>query len=629
MAWHVADGTKHDKPLHEHSHHHPCWTDTCTNFPCEPVQTGHPLPQQHKVAQPGLPTPTTSNECVPIFDIRATAGYWNLDDLRDEDFPDFQVYSDAPLHGLKRFLEGTKPKGDKRQKSLTWNYVEFPWTQVHVFRDVQLFERLQCCDDFQVFSAHCECPPLTKIWIPSHCKFQLALIHRALLKSCKLNISGNHRQHVHHGICMDQIWLSTESLVFLQQADQITELRLFVPFCGGISGWTFASRWMCTHGVPIRSAFAIDLDPVACKFYAENHGHQFIQEPLTPELLADIPAVVCADVGQKDVWMAASLMGCNAITLSWPCVTFSHAGNQAGWNTPGGWALKDALGYATNMQIRWLLLENVPPVWEKAEFKIPLLDLLVQHGFALKFARVLQCDAIVPSSRRRFMALAVSAGEKGQLSDSDIACIRMAFASPPIKLKDANAWFEETHIGLFGQLTLEQNILDQYTDVSRAPCPASTPEQVLQNRLVGPNQTIPGTTIMRSYTKQHNFRTGKILGNLRLDEWNMPRFFAPYELLVAMGITSGFVLPKDVEAASALIGNSVTEIHALAAIWALVQESGIQHDCRFSACCSGLPCGNAHSRTAAHRSRGTLPEVLHQDYPAGTLTSQNLRRGLW
>ena len=250
MAWHVADGTKHDKPLHEHSHHHPCWTDTRTNFPCEPVQTGHPLPQQHKVTQPGLPTPTTSNECVPIFDIRATAGYWNLDDLRDEDFPD-----DAPLHGLKRFLEGTKPKGDKRQKSLTWNYVEFPWTHVHVFRDVQLFERLQCCDDFQVFSAHCECPPLTKIWIPSHCKFQLALIHRALLKSCKLNISGNHRQHVHHGICMDQIWLSTESLVFLQQADHITELRLFVPFCG----WTFASRWLCTHGVPIRSAFAIDL----------------------------------------------------------------------------------------------------------------------------------------------------------------------------------------------------------------------------------------------------------------------------------------------------------------------------------------------------------------------------------
>ena len=212
---------------------------------------------------------------------------------------------------------------------------------MHVFQDVQLFECLQCCDDFQVFSAHCECPPLTKIWIPSHCKFQLALINRALLKSCRINISGNHRQHVHHGICTDQIWLSTESLVFLQQADQITELRLFVPFCGGISGWTFASRWMCTHGVPIRSAFAIDLDPVACKFYAENHGHQFIQEPLTPELLADIPAVVCADVGQKDVWMAASLTGCNAITLSWPCVTFSHAGNQAGWNIPGDWALMD------------------------------------------------------------------------------------------------------------------------------------------------------------------------------------------------------------------------------------------------------------------------------------------------
>ena len=103
---------------------------------------------------------------------------------------------------------------------------------MHVFQDVQLFERLQSCDDFQVFSAHCECPSLTKIWIPSHCKFQLALINRALLKSCRINISGNHRQHVHHGICMDQIWLSTESSVFLQQTDQITELRLFVPFAG-------------------------------------------------------------------------------------------------------------------------------------------------------------------------------------------------------------------------------------------------------------------------------------------------------------------------------------------------------------------------------------------------------------
>ena len=112
-------------------------------------------------------------------------------------------------------------------------------------------------------------------------------------------------------------------LSILATSDQITELRLFVPFCGGISGWTFASRWMCTHGVPIRSAFAIDLDPVACRFYAENHGHQYIQE--------------CGTERRLDGSIFDGLQ-CHHSQLA-----MRHAGNQAGWNTGHSKMLLDML----------------------------------------------------------------------------------------------------------------------------------------------------------------------------------------------------------------------------------------------------------------------------------------------
>ena len=84
---------------------------------------------------------------------------------------------------------------------------------------------------------------------------------------------------------------------------------------------------------------------------------------------------------------------------------------------------------------------------------------------------------------------------------------------------------------------------------------------------------------MRSYTQQHLFRgvargTDKLLGDLRNQESRV-RFFAPVEILIALGVTNPVNLPLSIVSGCQQVGNSIAQVHALAGFWVVVTCSDL------------------------------------------------------
>ena len=63
----------------------------------------------------------------------------------------------------------------------------------------------------------------------------------------------------------------------------------------------------------------------------------------------------------------------NVVTISWPCVTFSHAGGQQGWSQTTIEIFRTTVKQAERIGASFLLLENVPPVWTDWSWRATLL----------------------------------------------------------------------------------------------------------------------------------------------------------------------------------------------------------------------------------------------------------------
>ena len=82
---------------------------------------------------------------------------------------------------------------------------------------------------------------------------------------------------------------------------------------------------------------------------------------------------------------------------------------------------------------------------------------------------------------------------------------------------------------------------------------------------------------MRSYSQQHKFKSvmrgeAKLLGNLREDDTGRPRLFSQVEIITATGVTNGINMPVDLKQGCAQAGNAITQIHALAGLWVIIES---------------------------------------------------------
>ena len=132
-------------------------------------------------------------------------------------------------------------------------------------------------------------------------------------------------------------------------------------------------------------------------------------------------------------------------------------------------------------------------------------------------------------------------------------------------------WFHSIPHCLQDQVSLTDEELELCASTKRSPKTARNPEQALRARIIGRHDTLPATTLMRKF-KSVMRGEAKLLGNLREDDTGRPRLFSQVEIITATGATNGINMPVDLKQGCAQAGNAITQIHALAGFWVIIES---------------------------------------------------------
>ena len=460
-----------------------------------------------------------------------------------------------------------------------------PWSAVH---EVVSFRISGLSEDerFLVCDVWVPDEMIVQIYIPTTLDLHCMVARVGVNQQATFSMTGNHRTILEKEGRDRILLLTVESSIFMRhefrpfsQVD-FPGFTIFSPFCGGIGGWAHAARFMAQHGYPLTCPLALDVSFDAAFSYAETHGMKLVEYRLTAENLKE-PCVMVANVQQDYPWMGASIMGTNVVTISWPCVTFSNAGGQKGWSPTTMEIFRTTVKQAERIGASFLLLENVPPVWTDWSWRATLLGELANGHFRMIFAEILNAKTIVPADRSRFIGVAVHETMLFAWDKDKKHNLLRSFWGTCRNLDEDGAWFESIPQPLARQASLNDEDLDIYTCTRRSAKSACSSEAVLQQRLVTKESPLPATTMMRSYSRQHLFREvqhgyAKILGNLRRDEFQRPRFFTHPEICLAMGFTNPINLPVSLHSGCSQTGNAIMQIHAMAACWVMIASQDLQ-----------------------------------------------------
>ena len=485
------------------------------------------------------------------------------DQLRDLKPDGDQVYG-ADSHGslATMYMQGLKrPRCDLDQIYFQDSFLIEVLGHVASFEDCQSYAiRTQHQSDF------------SHVVVPDALEMQVKLFDVAASSNRLMNLHGMFYKYGRYGetTFYDVLGSNVESRPLLLASHESAGLNFFVPFCGGISGWTLAVRHLSQHGYPVRISASADSDVKATLSYSKIHGTRHLHQAPTSRDCSS-PFVATCDAANSDLWMSISILDCNAMTLSWPCQSFSGAGNQSGWNTAVGMTLEDVLAKASQMRIRIIAAENVAPVWENEDFRRGFLIRLDKAGYELAFAKVLPLQHVSPVQRRRFLAVMTHSSVLAQPVGDLAQEVAAAYFGKPCDLISSDAWFDRLPESMTQHAFLSGKLLEIYSKPEYSHGNQASSEGVLKNRRIDPNNPLPGSVVMSMYSRQHQLpistlSSKKLLGALR-ECGGKFRFLSALEILVALGATQPFVLPINLQEGCKLVGNSIAEVHAYAPLW--------------------------------------------------------------
>ena len=429
---------------------------------------------------------------------------------------------------------------------------------------------IEGCQSYAIRTQHQS--EFSHIVVPDALGMQVKLFDIAASSNRLMNLHGmfyKYGRFCETSFC-DVLGSNVESRPLLLASPESAGLNFFVPFCGGISGWTLAVRHLSQHGYPVRISASADSDVKATLSYSKIHGTRHLHQAPTSRDCSS-PFVATCDAANSELWTSVSIMDCNAMTLSWPCQSFSGAGNQSGWNTAVGMALEDVLAKASQMRIRVITAENVAPVWENEDFRRGFLIRLDKAGYELAFAKVLPLQHVSPVQRRRFLAVMTHSSVLAQPVGDLAQEVAAAYFGKSCDLISSDAWFDRLPESLTQHASLSGKLLEIYSKPEYSHGNLASSEVVLKNRRIDPNNPLPGSVVMSMYSRQHQLpistlTSKKLLGALR-ECGGKFRFLSALEILVALGTTQPFVLPINLQEGCKLVGNSIAEVHAYAPLW--------------------------------------------------------------
>lgn len=362
-------------------------------------------------------------------------------------------------------------------------------------------------------------------------------------------------------------WRATENSVMLPQCNIVTtqELRISEGFAGGYGGWSKAVTYLNQHhpNYPLKIAGALEWDAPTAEMWdmhnASAHGC----------------CCTVGDITSIDVWTdAMNDIHPHILTLSSSCVQFSFAGPQLGWQSREGHALAAALHYAAKSGIEIVLVENVGNLRSCIEFWNGFIAVTEYCNFQIAAEGVVNVQHLHPVNRaRELIVLVAKSGRVDQLPHVLISdgCVPGRY---PRTLWEMDRWLNPPEEMLRSQhihdsILPEHKCYDRLPPTMKAQVYVRHPTEVMLSRCVKSNQPLPSGTIMAKYTQQHTL-DGDILGSLRRTNQDSARFLHPLEMMVACGISSPCVVPESGTLGYKIVGNCITEMHALVGLVAMI-----------------------------------------------------------
>ena len=297
--------------------------------------------------------------------------------------------------------------------------------------------------------------------------------------------------------------------------------------------------------------------------------------PGTPAQLDDNDNLPCLRVVESDVmefsWI--HLTGRHRLDLgvcSPPCPPWSKAAaSPPGLRRKDGALTPAAIAFMALLGCKVFCLENVSGLVQHEHWKV-ILEWLVFWGFDLRWAKCLDMAEIAPQKRERLIMIATRTGDA---SIGNHICVPWPTVGPPslqqfdVLTQVSGHWLEEC--------TPSEEVLRMYLDPSNLPKSGSGQRQLKKNkvdmmryRLRSPQDQM--SCVMANYgfgheLPGHTIQQGGLYGAILALPSGL-RFCSTVEVaLLQMPLGSCF-LPAQRKEAIAILGNSISSVHAGIAI---------------------------------------------------------------
>ena len=291
-----------------------------------------------------------------------------------------------------------------------------------------------------------------------------------------------------------------------------------------------------------------------------------------------------SDARTPELWEQMSTCDIGILALTAPCTSFSLAGLQQGWSGDGARAFSLMLYIASLLGIPVLIIENVANLLDNPEFKEGLMNRLKANGYSCIMQHAFAAVKFLPIHRNWLILIALFNRQKiGQLDDWTLT----PKFDTTWNVKRNDAFLMSLPPSLQKDVQVEPDILVEYAKISRmapnflktykhhdtcrrSPCSCEIQPANLLLRCWDGVERLGRGTMMASYTKQHLI-PGCILGQL-VNDRNGIRLVHPCEIAINSGITGKLVIPREISLGAKIIGNCITEFHALLPLLVLLQE---------------------------------------------------------
>ena len=344
-------------------------------------------------------------------------------------------------------------------------------------------------------------------------------------------------------------------------------------FSGAICGWSRAMEWQFTNQV---RHFVLDHDPEAIALWQTANGSKVFYDACGSPICQDLNFGILMNI--SDNWFGLRRNFHNlTLTLSPPCISWSHGGKGDGLKCVAGMAFWDGI-----QAVKWLrpvtaLFEGVDATCSHSHFKV-IREAAKAIGYKIVWSQVVRYE-VVAMNRSRWLSVWVR---------NDVPT---NFCVGIFKLVDVHrkSWDDETFnffvpSQIKHQLLLSTRLLSIYGDPKYLPVgmrggeTTFTQQQVLQRRCVKPEQIMP--TLTASYSNQHSIakyhlENKGIYAPLMQSELGF-QFIDPLRFVGLLGCTrkSVVMLPTKVVLSFHFLGNAIAIPHALLPIRIMMSVCG-------------------------------------------------------